>query len=276
MSVDLTILAVTAHPDDEASCGGTLAKYAAVGARCVVVCATRGDGRDAQIKDPQAATRETLGQVRLKELACACARLGLQAPLCLNYQDGEVDQIPVEQAAREVARLLRELRPAIVITHDPGGSYGHPDHIAVSRFVTRAVELAAEAGLERDPPPFAPAKLYYFAMPQSLREKVPALRDRRAAIRGAQLRFVGVPDEQITTEIDIKEWLGRKLESLKCHRTQFEFDPVTGEPKTFATSLPPAERLELFGYERFILARTASPNISPATARETDLLAGLL
>lgn len=272
---DFTFLAVVAHPDDEGSCGGTLARYAAAGARVYVACATRGDGPDALIKN-EAATRATLAQVRSQELACACQTLGAQPPIFLDYQDGSVAQVPREAAARKVAGLIRALRPQVVITHDPSGGYGHPDHIAVNACVTLAFALAGDpaAAVETrgDPPPFTPDKLYYFAIPRSFKERVPALRDRRADIGGQVLGFVGVPDDAITTEVDIAAWLRRKQAALKCHRSQFELDPQTGEPKTFAASLPEAERLQLFGHERFILARGVPPSNG---AKETDLLQGL-
>jgi LmbE family N-acetylglucosaminyl deacetylase len=273
MMQDLTILAVPAHPDDEGSCGGALAHYAQRGARVFVACATRGDGVDAQIKNG-AATRATLGQVRSQELACSCAALGVQPPLFLGHQDGEVDQAPVEAAARAVARLIRELRANILVTHDPLGGYGHPDHIAVSKFVTRAFELAGEASLDLGLAAFAPAKLYYWAIPRSFMERVPAFRERRADIRGAQLGFVGVPDEQITTEINIREYIPAKLAALACHRSQFDLDE-NGQPKTFAASVPEEIRLEMFGHERFILAKTNLPGYSLNGATETDWLAGL-
>lgn len=266
-----TLLAVVAHPDDELSAGGTLAKYAAAGARCVVVCATRGDGRDALIKN-EAATRETLGTVRLQELAASCATLGVDAPRCLHYQDGEVAQAPVETAARDVAALIREVRPDLVITHDPGGGYGHPDHIAVCAFTTRAVAVAADPAVALAAPPHAVARLYYFAMPRSFMERVPAFRNRRAEIGGQVLGFVGVPDEAITSAVDVADWLAVKLRALACHRSQFDLDPETGEPKTFTTSVSPEDRLALFGHERFIRAHPAPPAGLPL---ETDLFAGL-
>ncbi len=278
MNQNVVILGVFAHPDDEGSCSGCLARYAAEGAKAYVACATRGDGVDAKIKDPALATRETLGQVRSQELACACEKLGIQPPIFLGYQDGEVDHVPVEDAARKVARLIRELRPQVVITHGPEGGYGHPDHIAVSAFTTRAFELASDPNVdlgrlspEGDLRPFAPAKLYYSAFPRSLMEKVPAFRDRRADIRGQQLGFVGVEDEKITTEVEIKQWVRVKLEALSCHRTQFEFDPESGQPKTFATSVPEDKQLEMFGHERFVLAQSRMAR----NGKEADLLAGL-
>jgi LmbE family N-acetylglucosaminyl deacetylase len=275
MMESLTLLAFTAHPDDEGSCGGTLAKYAALGARAYVACATRGDGADAKSKDPAITTRAALGQRRVQELRCACEALGVQPPIVLELQDGEVDRVPLEDAARRAARLMRELKPQIVLTHDSLGGYGHPDHIAVSAFVTRAFDLAGDPAVALDGlAPHAPAKLYYWAIPRSFMERVPAFRERRADIRGQQLGFVGVPDEQITTEIDIRTHLRRKLEALACHRTQFELDE-NGQPKTFAASVPEEQRWEMFGHERFILARSRFGPALPGAARETDLLDGL-
>jgi LmbE family N-acetylglucosaminyl deacetylase len=100
---------------------------------------------------------------------------------------------------------------------------------------------------------------------------VPSFRDRRADIRGQALGFVGVPDEQITTEVPIAAWMSRKLEALSCHRTQFEFDKETGQPKNFTTSIPEPQRTQLFGHERFVLARSRLPT----TGRESSLLTGL-
>ena len=265
------LLGVFAHPDDEGSCSGCLARYAAEGLRAYVAVATRGDGVDAKISDPSLGTRETLSQVRSAEMACACQRLGIAPPIFLGYQDGEVDKVAVEDAARAVARVIRERQPLVVVTHDPEGGYSHPDHIAVSAFTTRAFDLAGDARLDLGQPAFAPAKLYYTAMPRSYLERVPAFRDRRADIRGQQLGFRGVPDEMITTAVDISAWQKVKLEALGCHRTQFEFDPETKAPKTFAASMPAEMRELFFGHERFVLARSRVSS----NGLEDDLFAGL-
>ncbi len=266
------LLGIFAHPDDEGSASGSLARYARQGARAYVACATYGDGVDAKISDPELATRETLAQVRSQELACACQKLGVEPPILLGYQDGAVDEVAVEVAAAAVARLIREVQAQVVITHGPEGGYGHPDHIAVSNFVTQGFALASDPAADLGLPPFTPAKLYYTAMPRSFLEKVPGFRDRRADIRGQQLGFVGVPDELITTAVDIRDWLDLKLQALSCHRTQFEFDPETKLPKFFMSSVPEEQRRELFGQERFVRAQS---NVAVGAGEETDLLAGL-
>jgi N-acetyl-1-D-myo-inositol-2-amino-2-deoxy-alpha-D-glucopyranoside deacetylase len=271
MPYDLSLMYIGAHPDDEGSCSGSLAKYAEMGGRAFVVIATRGDGVDAKIQEGVSATRESLGQVRVDELRCACEKLGVEPPVVLGYQDGEVGKVDPEAAARNLARLMRQLKPAVVITHDPEGGYGHPDHIAVQRFTLRAVEMAGDAAHDLGAAPFAPAKLYYTALPRSYLERVPAFRERRAEIGGKVLTFLGVPDEQITTEVDIQPWLEKKLDALTCHRTQFEIDAETGRPKTFARGLPEDEQLRLFGHERFVLARANTP----LNGKEIDLFAGV-
>src|SRR5437667_12783043 len=88
------LLAIFAHPDDEGSYSGSLARYTAEGMRAYVAVATRGDGVDAKISDPSLGTHDNLGQIRSAEMACACEKLGINAPIFLGYQDGEVDKIP--------------------------------------------------------------------------------------------------------------------------------------------------------------------------------------
>jgi LmbE family N-acetylglucosaminyl deacetylase len=90
-------------------------------------------------------------------MTCACAKLGINPPIFLGYQDGEVDHVPLEDAARAVARVIRELHVDIVITHDPLGGYGHHDHIAVNAFVTRGFELAGDASVDLGLPAYAPS-----------------------------------------------------------------------------------------------------------------------
>jgi len=265
MDEQFTLLGVFAHPDDELSMGGCLVRYALQGVRCIVACATRGDGPDAQSSDPAITTREALGRARLEELACSCRTLGIAPPLLLGWQDGELDTLDLEEAAGAVARLLRDVRPQVVVTHGPEGGYGHPDHIAVSRVVTRAWELAGDPAHEE------PAKLYYTAIPRSILQHSPQLAQRRADIRGAQLPFRGVADEAITTVVDIAAVQARKDAARACHRTQFQPAP-DGQPRGFFSDLPEEMRRRLLSHERFVLARTRG--LTPAVP-ETGLFDGL-
>lgn len=137
------ILCVYAHPDDETFCtGGTLAKYAAEGAELMVISATRGQA--GQIQNASAATRRTLGAVREKELRLACKHLGVQRVECWDYMDGQLQDADPEQLTGDIVRTIRIFQPDIVITFDPTGAYGHPDHITISLATTRACALSGD------------------------------------------------------------------------------------------------------------------------------------
>jgi LmbE family N-acetylglucosaminyl deacetylase len=260
------LVAVFAHPDDEGSMGGTLAKYAEMGVRVQLITATCGDGVDAKISDPSFATRETLCQERAEELRCACHTLGLPPPILLGYQDGELDQMSLRTAGADLAQRLYDLKPDVIVTHDPGGGYGHHDHIAVNRFVNIAWDLMSD-------PTYLPSKLYYIAFPRSLLDVIPGFRERRAEIRGQQLGFRGVPDEEITTAIAIAPYLERKEKALACHRTQFPVGP-DGRIQSWFSQVEDALRQRYFHHERFVLARSAVGR--PAQGQiEEDLFAGM-
>jgi LmbE family N-acetylglucosaminyl deacetylase len=138
----MRLLGVFAHPDDEVFCaGGTLAEWAAAGSQTMVLSATRGEA--GQIQDAHAATRQTLGQVRERELLAACARLGVGRVTCLDYADGTLADVALDELAGVVAEAMRDFRPDVVVTVGPDGGYGHPDHIAISAATTRACERVA-------------------------------------------------------------------------------------------------------------------------------------
>jgi len=264
----LTLMAVTAHPDDETAVGGTLAKYADQGVHTILVAATRGEA--GQISDPSLATPETLGEVRERELRCACEVLGVKELFFLDYLDGTLEEIDAEEAVGKLVYLIRLKRPQVLVTFGPDGAYGHPDHIAVHRWTTQAFSDAANpqrypehfaAGLE----PYAPAKLYYRALPRSLLEAIPALAQVRIPIKGAILKFQGVPDSQITTCIDVSAYVERKYRALTCHKTQFD-------PAGPFAHISKEEFRELNRCEYFVLARS---RLSAPEGIEEDLFAGL-
>jgi LmbE family N-acetylglucosaminyl deacetylase len=167
----LRILGVFAHPDDESFCaGGTFAKYAAAGAEIMVVSATRGDA--GQIRDARAATRRTLGLVRERELHQACAQLGIQHAVCLNYGDGTLKDVDAQVLTRDVTKIIRTFQPDAVITFGPDGGYGHPDHIAIGAATTAACALAGDTAafpeqLDAGLPAHTPAALYHSYFPRS-------------------------------------------------------------------------------------------------------------
>jgi N-acetyl-1-D-myo-inositol-2-amino-2-deoxy-alpha-D-glucopyranoside deacetylase len=111
-------------------------------------------------------------------------------------------QADVKQAAGELVRIIREVRPQVLVTYDENGFYGHPDHIQAHRVARAAIDLAAEGGQGS----WQVAKFYATAMPQSV-------------ATAAGLPWF-VPDEQVTTEIDGSGYLAAKTAALRAHATQ--------------------------------------------------------
>ena len=139
------LLGVFAHPDDETFCaGGTFARYAEQGAEIMVVSATRGQA--GQIRDAAAGTRRTIAAVREAELRLACERLGITKVRCLDHVDGTLADAGFPALVDEVAEVIGEFRPDVVITFGPDGGYGHPDHVTISAATTAACQRAAGPG----------------------------------------------------------------------------------------------------------------------------------
>ena len=139
------LLGVFAHPDDETFCaGGTFARYAEQGAEIMVVSATRGQA--GQIRDAAAGRRRTIAAVREAELRLACERLGITKVRCLDHVDGTLADAAFPALVDEVAEVICEFRPDVVITFGPDGGYGHPDHVTISAVTTAACERAAGPG----------------------------------------------------------------------------------------------------------------------------------
>ena len=119
------LLGVFAHPDDETFCaGGTFARYAEQGAEIMVVSATRGQA--GQIRDAATGTRRTIAAVREAELHLACERLGITKVRCLDHVDGSLADAGFPALVDEVAEVIREFRPDVVITFGPTAATAIP------------------------------------------------------------------------------------------------------------------------------------------------------
>jgi LmbE family N-acetylglucosaminyl deacetylase len=129
-----TLLGIWAHPDDEAYLSaGLMAKVRDVGGRVAVVTASRGELGTA---DPERWPPERLGPLRERELMDSLAVVGVREHYWLGYRDGELPDVPVEDAVTRVVRILRKVRPDTVVTFGADGMTGHDDHRTVSRWVT--------------------------------------------------------------------------------------------------------------------------------------------
>jgi LmbE family N-acetylglucosaminyl deacetylase len=134
-----TILSVWAHPDDETyCCAGLMADAVRAGRRVVCVTATRGElgSTDADLWPPG----PQLAEVRTKELAASLGELGVTEHVWLDYPDGGCDQIDDDLAVARLRAIVQEVRPDTVFAFGPDGGTYHPDHIAVSRWTTAAVD----------------------------------------------------------------------------------------------------------------------------------------
>ncbi len=274
MTEPLTLMAVHAHPDDEASStGGVLAKYSAEGVRTVVVTCTNGEfgdgpsglkpGEDGHDKDGVALTR-------LAELREASKHLGVTDLELLGYHDSGMPEweyrnspeafcnVPLDDVAARIGALIEQYRPQVVITYDPDGAYQHPDHVHAAR--------CAIAAVERTP---IPAKLYYTAMRSSAwRQVFDALREAGEEIPEWEMteeeqRKIAEAEARITTEIDIGPVLDRKRDALLAHASQIT--------DSWFSKIPPEVVAVAFGIESFTRVRGESPQPVP----ETDLFAGL-
>ncbi|MCU1592860.1 MAG: mshB [Frankiales bacterium] len=268
----LTLMAVHAHPDDEASTtGGILAKYSAEGIRTVLVTCTNGELGDSPSHKPGDDGHDTADVVamRTKELEDSCAVLGIDHLEMLGFHDsgmmgweqndtpGSFWSTPVEEAAKPLIALMEKYQPDVVVTYDDFGFYGHPDHIQAHRITLAALEATGSS-----------AKLYFPTFRLSAME---AFRKRVAEL-GVELPAddedpdaprIGVPDEMIGATVDVMDFTQQKFDSLKAHVSQAE--------NIFFLKMPMELFREAFGKEEFVRVRPDSPG-APV---DTDLFAGL-
>jgi N-acetyl-1-D-myo-inositol-2-amino-2-deoxy-alpha-D-glucopyranoside deacetylase len=283
------LLFVHAHPDDETlTTGATIAHYAARGAQVRVVTCTLGEEgevigeRWAQLAAGQA---DQLGGYRIGELTAALHALGIDEPIYLGgagrWRDSGMDGTPPRHRQRFIdadpreaigalVAIIRELRPHVVVTYDPQGGYGHPDHIHTHDVTTAAV--AASAGADYPGEPWSVPKLYWAVVAKSaLAWGLDAITEVPAEwirVTADDVPF-GYPDGEIDAVIEVDEQLPAKVAALRAHATQ-----VTVAPNGRSFALSNNIVLPIGAIEHYI---RAAGNAGERDARgwETDLLAGL-
>jgi len=269
------LLLVHAHPDDESiGTGATMAKYAAEGAHVTLVTCTLGEL--GEVIPPELAhlawdADGGLGQYRIGELDAACAALGVTDHRFLGgpgrWRDsgmmGEPTnddaecfwQADVDEAADQLLEVIEDVRPQVIVTYDDNGFYGHPDHIQAHRVAWRAFTKAG--GLV--------SKFYATAVPRSVLARAIEDGTRFRQVSSVDDLPFGVPDEQVTTEIDARDYLDAKIAAMRAHATQIAVDSPF-----FALSDNVGQRA--FGTEYY--TRLAGPG-SDGPGRESDLFVGL-
>ncbi|HWG84863.1 MAG TPA: PIG-L family deacetylase [Deinococcales bacterium] len=252
-----SLLAVFAHPDDEGMVGGTLAMYAARGVRVTLAVATRGEAGKVS---PLVGEVPDLGVFREGEMCAACERLGIEAPVFLGFHDsGRNERLrrddPLATANAEylevearIRAVIEAVRPQVMITFDPHGGYGHPDHLAVHRAATAAFFSSGWMGTD------APRRLFYTAMTGERVRYFQRMSPSVAA--GLDPHVYAVSDETVAARIDVSDFLEAKRGAFLAHASQAGSNPARGgilDPEVEAMMR------EVMRYETFSLGATRGP-----------------
>ena len=289
------VLFVHAHPDDECvGTGGSIARLVAEGVRVDLVTCT--DGAEGEVHDPTLDPEEArprLTAIRAAELACSLDALGGGAihQHLLGYRDSGMIgtdanahpdafwQADLEIATGRLVEIVREARPAAIVTYDENGNYGHPDHINAAR-IAREAYTALVGG------PDAVERFYELAWARERWEDVfgamaergipsPWARDEEgeeAAAAGEASEAgdseedegFGRPDAEVTTRVDVSAYLDQKRRSMDCHRTQ-------RQDMGWLLELPPDLGATVLGLETYVLRWRDGGDV-PSTLREEWLL----
>jgi N-acetyl-1-D-myo-inositol-2-amino-2-deoxy-alpha-D-glucopyranoside deacetylase len=278
-----------------------MARYVAEGRGVTLVTCTAGEMGEILVPELEhlAADREDgLGEHRRGEIAEAMRALGVTDHRWLGgfgtYRDSGMKWHPdgyavaadtihdnafwhadLTEAADHLVRVIREVRPQVLVTYDQFGGYGHPDHIQAHRVAMYAAQLAAVPSYALDlGEPWEIAKIYWGAMSESrMRESLRAL---RAA--GDTTSFEGMdpdgplppfvtPDENLSAAVDAADHLEQKMAALRSYPTQ-----ITLDGPFFALSNK--EGNQMWGVEYFRIAKGRRGDLGPE-GLETDLFAGL-
>ena len=277
------LLFVHAHPDDETlTTGATIAHYRARGAQVQVLTCTLGEEGEVigdQWAQLAADRADQLGGYRIAELTAALGALGVDRPRFLGgagrwrdsgmagspprrgtrFSDGDLD----EQAA-SLAAVVDELRPHVVVTYDPNGGYGHPDHIRAHQITIAGVAAAR----------WRVPKVYWTVISRST--AMTALAGLGEVPAGwsvvdaeALLPTISYADETIDAAVDATAALPAKVAALRAHATQVQ---VSADGTVMALSNNIA--LPVWAEEHYVLVEGAAGE-RDARGWETDLLAGV-
>jgi LmbE family N-acetylglucosaminyl deacetylase len=258
-------MCVLAHPDDETlGTGGILARYAAEGVETYLVTATRGE-RGWFGNPEENPGLAALGQLREAELRAAATVLGLREVNLFDYIDGDLDQANPAEVIARIVEHVRRVQPDVVVTFDPMGAYGHPDHIAISQWTTGALVCAADASYSSGAP-HRVSKFYYVVDRKELIREFEAIAGAiEMTIDGVVRRPAPWEDWAITTNVDVGDYVEQLWQAALCHRTQLPtFEPIG--------ALPAAELKRLWRQQTFYRAFSL---VNGGRRLERDLFEGL-
>jgi LmbE family N-acetylglucosaminyl deacetylase len=199
----LALLAVFAHPEDESfGPAGTLAKYASEGVEVSLVTATRGSTQ-LIAGDGNRAERDRL---------CSCRTSGIRRGCFFDFRPGQLNLLDPLAIEDQLVRLIREIQPQVIITFGPHGWAGDNDHQVVHRVATAAFHDAGDPSkftnhFREGLGAFTPQKLYDCVLPSSL--------VTRWGVQG----LYSVPDDQVTTILDVSAYGEAMKNALYCQRS---------------------------------------------------------
>lgn len=242
VKADKRLLLVHAHPDDETINNGvTMAKYAVEGVHVTLVTCTRGEEGEVlveSLKNLASDKDDKLGDHREIELKDAMSELGISdfrflgspnkkwrdsgmigAPQ--NERNDVFWQSDLDEAAKELVKVILEIKPQVMITYDEFGGYGHPDHIKAHQVAMRAAEISASEGWQI-------TKIYWNTMPRSvLQTSIDKMKEMGSEFFGAEsadeMPFAK-DDELVTSVVKAQEYVPQKLAAMKAHATQISVD----------------------------------------------------
>ena len=286
MNFEKRLLLVHAHPDDETiNNGATMAKYVAEGAKVTLVTCTRGE--EGEVLVPALANLassidDKLGEHRVIELTNAMAELGIKDFRFLGAPDKKWRdsgmmgtppnersdvfwQADLDEAASDLAKIILEIKPQVMITYDEIGGYGHPDHIKAHQVAMRGAELASNAG-------WTISKIYWNTMPRSvIQNGIDKMKEVGSDFFGAEsaddLPFAK-PDELVTSLIKAPEYVEKKMAAMKAHETQISVD---GPFFALSNNLG----LSIWGDEYYTLVKGEKAAPFDSDGRELDLFSGV-
>ncbi len=284
------LLFVHAHPDDETlTTGATIAHYASRGADVRVLTCTLGEegevigSRWAQLAVDEA---DQLGGYRIGELTSALRELGVDQPRYLGgagrWRDSGMEGSParhrqrfadadMDEAVAELVAVLRDFRPHVVVTYDPNGGYGHPDHVQAHRVTTAAV--AASSGDGHPGEPWPVPKFYWTVMDgESMAAALESLNGIELPESWVRIPASALPFDlghRIDAIIDTPDNLPAKVAAMRAHQTQ-----VTVEPSGRAFALSNNIALPITACEHYTLVHGRAGE-RDGRGFETDLLSGI-
>ena len=286
------LLFVHAHPDDESLANGaTIAHYTARGAQVRVVTCTLGEEGEvigdhwAELAVDRA---DQLGGYRVGELSTALRALGVTAPIYLGgagrWRDSGMRGTPgrrhqrfidadEREAVGALVAIIREQRPHVVVTYDPNGGYGHPDHVRAHTVTTAAVAAAGSTDYPGEP--WTVPKFYWTVLAESAIET-----GWRALSREDLLPewFIppreefdfGYADSDIDAVVEAtSDARAAKVAALAAHATQVIVGP-TGRACALSNNMA----IPIAAVEHYVLV-AGSAGERDERGWETDLLAGL-